>query len=112
MAILELAGAIEQRKLDVFDGAGAGKQIELLKNEADLLVANLGKLVAAQGADIHAVQVVGAGSGLVETAQDIHHGGFARAGGSHDGDEASPLDFQGHSAKGVHGDVAELVDLR
>src|SRR5258708_37419757 len=112
MAILELAGAIEQRKLDVFYGAGSSKQIELLKNEAYLLVANLGKLVAAQGADIHAVQVVGAGGRLVETAEDIHHRGFARAGGSHDGDEAAALDFERHAAERVHGDVAEPVDLR
>ena len=42
---------VEQRQFDVLQRAGARQQVELLKHESDLLVADLGQFVAVELAD-------------------------------------------------------------
>jgi len=49
-------GAIEQRQFDVLNRGSPCQQIELLKDEADLAIANVGKLVAIEFTYVLAVQ--------------------------------------------------------
>jgi hypothetical protein len=52
---------VEERQLDVLQRAGAGQQVELLEDEADLGVAGARQLVAAQAGHVAPVQQVAAG---------------------------------------------------
>ena len=103
--------AVEQRQLDVLDGAGARKQVEVLEDEAELAVADRGALVGRQRRHVGAVEPIGAARRPVETAEDVHERRLARARRAHDGDELAGRDVDGHAAQRLHRDVAELVDL-
>ena len=65
---------------------GAGQQVEGLKDEADLFVADARQLVVRHVADQVAIEVVEALGGRVEAADEVHQRRFAGAGGTHDGD--------------------------
>ncbi len=70
---------IDQWQLDVVEGSGAGEQIEGLKDEADLLVADAGELVVVQLADQLAVEPVFALGRGVKAADEVHERGLAGA---------------------------------
>src|SRR5260370_24490236 len=78
-AIFDVLGAIQKRQLDVLCRAGPRQQIELLENEADLLIPDLGKLIAIERPDVHALQPVGPGCRFVAATPTVHEGGLARA---------------------------------
>jgi hypothetical protein len=59
-----------------------------------------------------AVESVMTGTGRVEAANQVHQGGLAGAGGSHDGDVFAALDLQRHVAQGVDGFHTHLVTAR
>ena len=61
--------------------------MKLWKTKPSLLVAEFGELFAVESGDGDAVQQVFAAGRLVEAAESVHQGGFARAAGTHDGDE-------------------------
>src|SRR5262249_2637242 len=52
---------------------------------------------------------INAGSRSIQAAQQIHQGGFARAGWSHDGYILTPCNFQGDLAQGVDGLCSHLI---
>ena len=49
---------VEQWQFDILQRIHSGKQVEILKDEPDLLIPNLGKLVAIHGFDRNAVQQI------------------------------------------------------
>jgi hypothetical protein len=55
---------VQEGKLDVLQGAGARQEIEALEDEADAGVADLGQIVAAEAADVPALEPVGPAFGL------------------------------------------------
>ena len=103
--------AVEHRQLDVLHGGSAGEEIEALEDEADLGVANHRALVAVEGRDVDAVEVVGAGGRAVEASQDVHQRRLAGAGRSHDGHELAGLDVEVDAGERAHFHLAHLVDL-
>jgi len=90
---------------------GAGEQVEGLEDEADLLVADAGELVIVERGDVVAVEPVAAAGGRVEASDEVHQGGFAGAGGAHDGDVLVVADAQVDAAERVDLLVAHLVGL-
>ena len=70
---------IDEGELDVVERGGAGKEVEGLEDEADLLVADAGELIVVEFGDIVAVEPVAALGGGVEAADEVHQGGFAGA---------------------------------
>ncbi len=54
---------VDEGELDVVQGGGAGEQVEGLKDEADLLVADAGELVVVERGDVVAVEPVAAAGG-------------------------------------------------
>lgn len=85
---------VDRRHLDVFLGRGGGDQVIALEHEAECLAAQPGLLVAVQFGDVVAGEVVAAGAGPVEAAEDVHQGRLAGAGGADDGDELAGVDRQ------------------
>jgi hypothetical protein len=77
---LGLRGAVvDERQLDVVQSGGAGEQVEGLKDEADLLVADAGELVVVECGDVVPVEPVAALRGRVEAADEVHQRGLAGA---------------------------------
>ena len=75
------------REEDVFERGERGDELIGLEDEADGFAADLGEFVFGQVADGGAVEVDVAGGGCVEAREQAEQGGFAAAGGAHDGDE-------------------------
>ena len=103
--------AVKHRQLDVFQRGGAREQVEALEDEADLLVADVGQLVAVERRNVHAVQQIIAAGRAVEAADHVHQRGFARAAGAHEGDKFAGQDFQRHAAHGMHLHLAGVIGL-
>jgi len=68
---------IQEGQLDVLFGAGARKQVELLKDEPDLPASDLCKFVALELADADAIERVATRRGDVEAPQNVHQRGLA-----------------------------------
>ena len=95
---------VDQGHFHITHQVQLGQKVILLEHEAQHLVADSGKLVAAHLAHIPAVQLIGACGGHVQAADDVHAGGLARTGLAHDGHELACLD--------PHGDVVQRLDHR
>ena len=102
---------VDQGQLHVFHQAELGQKVVLLEDEAQHLVADLGQFVLAHAAHVPAVEPVGAGSGHVQAADDVHAGGLARAGLAHDGHELALVDLHRDVVHRLDGGVAHLVVL-
>ena len=89
------AAVIEQGQLDVPKSRRSGKQVELLEHESDLPVAYLRELVIVQPRDLDSIQAVRPAGRLIQAADQVHEGGLAGTGGTHDGNELAGLDGQG-----------------
>ena len=68
---------VDQGDFHVLHQIQLGQKVVLLEDEAQHFVADFGQLVGAHAAHIPAVQLVGALGGDVQTADDVHAGGFA-----------------------------------
>src|SRR6185503_4239843 len=90
---------------------GAGEQVEALEDKPDLLVPQIGKLVAVQFSDVHAVEKELPAARTVETAEGVHHRALAGAACSHNSDKFARLDGKRDSAHGVDFDLAADVSL-
>ena len=101
--------AIKQRELDVLDGAGAGEQIEALKDEAESVATQERTLHGVEIFDGNAVVVVMAGGGRIEAAEEVHEGGLAGAAGAHDGHEFTAPDGQIDATQGLERGVTVAV---
>src|SRR6185503_2620759 len=103
---------VEQRQLDVLEGRGAGQEIEILKYEAEPLVANAGPLVAREAGDLVSRETVGAACRLVEAAERVHEGRLARAGRADKSHVFSRLDVEIGAAERFDLDLAQVVGFR
>src|SRR5437867_3948778 len=103
---------VEQRQLDVLEGARPGQEVELLEDEADLCVPDPRERVRREAGDVLAVDDVPTGGGRVETAEEVHEGGLAGTRWPHHRDELAGLDGDGNAAEGVDGVRPEVVVLR
>ena len=103
--------AVDERKFHIFLCGELGDQIEVLENEADLLIADAGELLFAVVLDGDAVEPVGPGVRYVQTADDVHQRGLAAAGGADDAHELLRENVQRHMVERVDALLADLVDL-
>ena len=103
---------VAQRQLDVAPGRHRGQQVELLEDEPDLLVADLGQLGLAHLRDVGAVQLVVPAGRVVQAAEDVHQRRLARPRRPHDRDVVTRLDVQRDTPQRVHLTRVGAVDLR
>jgi hypothetical protein len=83
-ALVALAGrdaAVDHRQFDILQHVQLGQQIEELKHEPDLAVADLGQFAGGGVLDHHAIEPDGPGARGIQAAQDMHERGLAAAGG-------------------------------
>jgi hypothetical protein len=102
---------VHQGDLHIFHQIQLGQQVVLLKDKAQQLVADFGQLVFVHLAHIPAVQQIGPLRGDVQTADDVHAGGLAGAGGAYNGHELPPADLKGDVVRCHHGGVPHVVVL-
>ena len=101
--------AVEERQLNIFQGAGAGQQIEILKNKTDLLVAYRRKLIVIKIRHIIAVKVYLACGGFIKAADEVHESGLTATGRPGYCDEFSPLYLAGDTANSRNLDRSKLI---
>ena len=102
---------IDERELDLLQSVRAREQVERLKHEADLLVADRGKLVVGHPCDLAAVENVGARRGRVQTSNQIHEGRLAGSRRTHDGHVLPAGDPQRDAGESMDLLLAHLVHL-
>ena len=90
------------RQRDIFQRRQGGNQIEELKDEADLAVADIGELALAHARDVHAVDGDGAAGGAVQAADDPQQRTFPAARGPDDADHFVTMNLELHAAQGVY----------
>ena len=114
-ALFRRHAAEQHRQLDVLRRADVRQEVEVLEDESDAAVADLGELVAGHAADVFAAQLVGAVGRGVEAAEKVHQRRLAGAGRADDGHHLTGRDvevdalerFDFHFAGVVH-----LADVR
>ena len=102
---------IDQRQLHVVQRRRARQQVEGLKDEPDLLVANARQFIVGHVADEVPVDVILPAGRRIEAAGQVHQGRFAGAGRTHDGHVFAPLDLDIHPGNGVNLLVAHDIGL-
>ncbi len=93
---------------DVFTGGEGVEEIKVLENEAEFFAAEAVEGVAFELGDVLVFDEDVAAGDAVDGGDDVEEGGFAGAGGSHDGDEFSLVDFEGDVVDGF-GEVGAVA---
>ena len=97
-AIVSLAGrhsgAVEHRKLDVFQSACPGQKIEVLENKSDLFVPDTGSHIRRHIDDLDTIEQVASTGWAIETSESIHQCRFSRAAGADESDVFPALHFE------------------
>ena len=95
----------------VFEDGEFGEEVVELEDEAEGVVAEVGAGPAGGVFEGLSAEEDAAGVGGVEGAGDMEEGGFAGAGGAHDGDEFALVKGEGDAAEDLEADGAHLVGL-
>ena len=103
--------AVHHGQFRVFQRGGTGEQVEALEYEADLLVADVGELVAVELGDVDPVEQVATARRTVEAAEQVHERGLAGAARAHERHEFAAVNLDRDAAHGMHGNLAGVVDL-
>ncbi len=102
---------VDQGQLDVAQRRGPREQVEGLKDEPDLLVADAGQLDVIEARHLTAVEHVRARGRRVEATDQVHQGRLARSGGPHDRQVLAGLDLEVDSVQRAHVLRAHPVEL-
>lgn len=102
---------IDQGQGHIFGSSKAWQQVELLENKADLFVPHFGQVVVGHLAYVLAVQHIGAGSGCVEAAKNIHQGTLTRTRRPHQGYIFVPENVQRNSLQHLYNLLPEVIIL-
>src|SRR5574341_995454 len=103
------ATRVQHRQLHVLQGRGPRQEVKPLEHESQLLVAQVGQLIAIQAGHVDPVERVPAAAGSVQAAQNVHQRGFAGAARAHHGDEFPPSDPESDVVDRSHFDVAVSI---
>ena len=101
--------SVEERQLDVLDRGRAREQIEILEDEPDAAVADLGARVGVDVGDLGAFELIAAARRAIEAAEDVHQRRLPRSRRTGDGDELAARDRQARAAERLDGRGADRV---
>lgn len=104
---------VEHGDFEVFQHGELLDEVEILEDESDAAASDFGEFVVVEAADVDAAQDIAAAGGLIEAANDVHEGGFARSAGAHDGGIFAFDEIDIDGAKGGDFDVGAgfVIDL-
>ena len=102
---------IHQRYLHIFQQVQLGQQVVLLKDEPQQLVADRCQLIGIHLPYVPSVQQISAGGGDVQTADDVHAGGFSGAGLANDSHKFPLFDAHGDVVRRPNCGVPHLIGL-
>ena len=85
---------VAQRQFDVLIHIQLINEVETLKHEANVALAELGAVLFLEVADLMAEEFVTALGGVVQEAEDVEQGGLAASRRPHDGDKLAVVDFE------------------
>ena len=106
-------GAIDfgeaKREFDIFFEGHAREKVEGLEDHANGVATIAGEIERAKKSDVLAVGEDGAGSGAIETGDEIEQRGFSRAGGAEESEEFVVGDGEGEFVDGTDGRFAHGV---
>ena len=111
VAVLTRHTGIDRRHFHVLQGSGVADQVVALKHETERLAAQARQFVAIERGDIRSHEAVLPAGRTVETADEVHQGGLARAGCAHDGDEFARIDLQTHAMQHFDRKIAVAIGL-
>src|SRR2546426_362171 len=100
---------VEEGQLPIFHGGRPCDEIEVLKYEANLAVADFRQPIFPQRGNIGSLQAIRAACRDVEAPDDVHQGGLAGTRGPHDGHKPSGVDLQRHAPQGVDVHLAQAI---
>lgn len=102
--------AVGEGDLEIFGDGEFVEQVVALENEAMVFLLQGEALLRAEFMHGDAVELVFTSPGIVVEAEHMEQGGFARAGGAHDGDEVAGSDVEVDVAQGVEGPALQRVN--
>lgn len=108
LAIRHARGGVGEGHDDLLEGAGAGEQVEVLKDKAHLAVTDESAAIVGEAGDLFAIEVVFTFGGAIETTQDVHQRGLAGAGGADECDELTPVDGEGDALQDMDIDLSHV----
>ena len=103
--------ADEERHGDVLLSGELGEERLNLPDEADVGVAEVGELIGVELGEVLLVEEDLAGSGVVESAEEMEEGGLAGAGSADQGDAFAGRDGEGEVAEDGEGSGGGLIGL-
>src|SRR5438067_8296930 len=95
---------------DVSHRVKRGQQIELLKHEADLALAQSRALGIRELCEIHIVDENASAAGARKPAQNVEQGRFAAAGRTHNADEFAAIHTETDATQSRHVNFAHVVN--
>ena len=102
---------VDQGKGDIFQRARTAEQVELLEDETHHPVAHGGQLGLAEAGHVASIDLVDAGIGYVQQAENMHQRGLAGTRRPDDGHVLALLDRQRDSVQRANFHRAHLVGL-
>ena len=102
---------VQQRQFDVVERAQVLDQVEALENETEGAVAQARHFLVLVGLHRGAVDLHGAGAGLVQQADHVEQRALVAAGGTHDRQEIALLHVQADVLQGEGLDLVGAVGL-
>ncbi len=102
---------VGQGQRDVFERGEARQKVKRLEDKTNMVAAGLGQSIGTQPRDQPATKGVATMSGAVEQTNNVHEGGFAGAGGPHDGHELTLFNGEADFIQGYGGGIAKAVEL-
>ena len=88
---------IDQGQGDVVEGCNSRQEVEVLEDEADVLVADDGEFIVIEVGNFLSSQLVRSGCRPVEAAEDVHQRRLPRAGRPHEGGKFPFFNVEGNA---------------
>jgi hypothetical protein len=105
-ALLAGEGGELEGEFDVFEGGENGDEVEGLEDEAEVVISPAGEFAFGHGGGLVVEDGEGAVGGAVHAGDEVEEGGFAGAGGAHEGAELAAVDGEFDFVEGEDGGLA------
>src|SRR5687767_8676000 len=110
--LIAVDARVQKRQLDILEDRRARQQVERLKNEAELLIADASQLFARHLRNVLTIEPITTGARRVETPKDVHERRLAGTGRTDDRQKLPAIDADIHTTQRLHLILAGVVGFR